>query len=1053
MIMKTLHEKSIFLIFLFIAIANSLLAQLEYTDSKLYALSEGLSDAAVRSITQDEAGLLWLGTAYGINRFDGNNFLKFTDIPQNGFQISGAHLDQVVPLPNQQLALLYRGQNQFIDLFHSSSFTTTKINLDESQGLKGTFKAIFAQEQDAVYVLTLFENKLYIFKLHKNNHFKQLAVLQTPILLPTDEFRLSKTTAGNFLISSAQKGLFILDKSGALINSFNPSTITPGAADILYHDQQGRIWVSFYNVPGLWMQESANTPFKIYNTIPTIHYNGLWEDKFGNIFISAENKIQVSIKSHLYLLSKENKVIDASNLLEIENKLITIYGNDFTEWLFLGTHTGLYKVRLLNKKIERHIYKSVKPGEWGASMRGFTSDSDGNVYVAREVKTWYKLDAISRQLDTLELYDPVLKKVLNLTCSGELFFEAPHYLWGITCRRNSSGFLLHYNLNNGIVNKYPIPPSIQAFSRDIEGNFWLANGDVELSSPGKLFHFDKTTKTIKQWLDINGKNPLATNNPFYIHTAKNNTVWIGTQNGLLHINTRTKQTKWYRQSDQSAAFSNDNIITIQEHEDGRLLLGSNGGSLQIFDPITGDIEYYNKENCGLKNNKVAGILPDEKGNYFISTYNGLAYLDMQKKTTGHFFQKDGLNANEFNRRSFFKDKEERYYFGGINGFSVFRAEDLLRPEQYPAPCLTEMRTYDRNAGLQKQITNLQNRKNISIPAQAIYYEFDWALPAYEDPENNQYFVQLKGYDTDWQFTENQSTIHYDQLPSGTYTLCIKGGDGRNNWDNPILEVPIIIDEFWYEKWWIQLLAFCTFLSTLLGVYQWTTNRERRKSKEYTRINKKIAELELQALQAQLNPHFIFNSLGAIQYFLQENRTDEADRYLGKFAKLMRMFLESSKNKYISLQEEVDLIKLYVEMEQLRFEGRFIATFEVDNHIDIYSTEIPSVLLQPFVENAINHGLFHKEDNDGHLLIKISEKSSTIEVIIEDNGIGRKAAHLIRKKSIGNHKSRAMQIVNERIEVLSQVDDYNIEINTVDLYHAEDESPAGTRVIILIPEID
>jgi LytS/YehU family sensor histidine kinase len=244
---------------------------------------------------------------------------------------------------------------------------------------------------------------------------------------------------------------------------------------------------------------------------------------------------------------------------------------------------------------------------------------------------------------------------------------------------------------------------------------------------------------------------------------------------------------------------------------------------------------------------------------------------------------------------------------------------------------------------------------------------------------------------------------------------------------------------------------------LLGAGIWLLYRRRvyqiqQRADAETTLNKQFAELELKALQAQMNPHFVFNSLSAIQYFIQINEQKQADEYLAKFASLMRLFLESSKNKYLSLAEELRLIKLYVEMEQLRFRNRFDLKMEVNHDINQHNTFVPTMLLQPFVENAINHGLFHKKGK-GILSLHIQPShEGGVVCIVEDDGIGRERAMEIRKRSNRNYRSRAIQITNERLQVLSTVEGYNIQINITDLVDNNGE-PTGTRVEIVIPEIE
>jgi LytS/YehU family sensor histidine kinase len=166
---------------------------------------------------------------------------------------------------------------------------------------------------------------------------------------------------------------------------------------------------------------------------------------------------------------------------------------------------------------------------------------------------------------------------------------------------------------------------------------------------------------------------------------------------------------------------------------------------------------------------------------------------------------------------------------------------------------------------------------------------------------------------------------------------------------------------------------------------------------------------------------------------------------------MRLFLESSKNKYITLEEEIKLLSLYIELEQMRFEDKFDAVVEVDENLDSHTREIPSILIQPFVENAINHGLFNKKTK-GHLRIAFTKKEDeSLLCVVEDNGVGRKQAEQLKKDSSRNYKSRGMQIVRERLEVLQGVDDVKINVHVEEL--APEALDPGTKVTIEIQDFD
>jgi PAS domain S-box-containing protein len=209
-----------------------------------------------------------------------------------------------------------------------------------------------------------------------------------------------------------------------------------------------------------------------------------------------------------------------------------------------------------------------------------------------------------------------------------------------------------------------------------------------------------------------------------------------------------------------------------------------------------------------------------------------------------------------------------------------------------------------------------------------------------------------------------------------------------------------------------------------------------------------SELELRALQMQMNPHFIFNALNSIQSYIINKEEQMANFYLTKFAALIRQFLDSSRSKYISLDEEIANLKLYVELEKLRFEDKFDYIFEFDSKINKYS-EIPTMLLQPFIENAINHGLRYKSTR-GVLRISFKDNDKNILVKIEDNGVGRKAAEKIKSLSSKGYKSQGLKITTQRIENYNKLNLENIKYKISDLL--ENSENIGTLVEIYFPKL-
>jgi hypothetical protein len=213
------------------------------------------------------------------------------------------------------------------------------------------------------------------------------------------------------------------------------------------------------------------------------------------------------------------------------------------------------------------------------------------------------------------------------------------------------------------------------------------------------------------------------------------------------------------------------------------------------------------------------------------------------------------------------------------------------------------------------------------------------------------------------------------------------------------------------------------------------------------LQQRAKELEIQALRSQMNPHFIFNCLNAINRFILGHETEAASDYLTKFSRLMRMIMNHSRHSVISLAEELEVLQLYLDMERLRFKDAFDYNIVMEEELDAEDIHIPPLLLQPFVENAVWHGLMHKQER-GMLTVTLRAESDMLTCIIQDNGVGRQKAGMLKSKSAQKHKSMGLQITAERLNLLTGSDAPGHFFNIEDLYD-EEGRPAGTRVVLKI----
>jgi LytS/YehU family sensor histidine kinase len=235
-----------------------------------------------------------------------------------------------------------------------------------------------------------------------------------------------------------------------------------------------------------------------------------------------------------------------------------------------------------------------------------------------------------------------------------------------------------------------------------------------------------------------------------------------------------------------------------------------------------------------------------------------------------------------------------------------------------------------------------------------------------------------------------------------------------------------------------LLGICLVL--LYRLYTRSPKEEQSKAE----LKQKLAEMEMKALRAQMSPHFIFNSLNSINRYIVKSDPETASAYLTKFAKLMRLILENSNHKLISLDQELNALRLYIELEALRFNNKFSYIFSVDADVDTMTFGLPPMIIQPYIENAIWHGLLQKE-SPGMLQVIIKRSPTGIQCIILDDGIGRMKAAELKSKSINSEKSYGMKITADRMNIISK----NKKISSVEITDLADEfgNAQGTKVIL------
>lgn len=515
---------------------------------------------------------------------------------------------------------------------------------------------------------------------------------------------------------------------------------------------------------------------------------------------------------------------------------------------------------------------------------------------------------------------------------------------------------------------------------------------------------------------------------------ENNTIWVASVDGLISYDlNKHEMIEWGKK--KSSLLSRIDKIEI-DHQNN-LWLGTKGKGVIRFN-IKDTIAIFNTTN-GLPSNFIREIHADKFNNIWIATNNGLCKIDGNTKS----------NMIDYSYLS-------SYNFGSIN--DLYRANDSLFISSSNGLYSFSIPNLDKkisNINLPIYVTNVLSGnlnfvKEISeIPFSENSIKFSFLAITFSNAKSFEYQYTIKGFENKWHSTKN-TYIEYINLPSGNYTFMVKAVCKNSAITSKTAMFNFSIEKpFWEKLWFIGLLillfTFIVYLFIRIRIRH-ITKKEQAKAA----INIALAELEAKALRSQMNPHFIFNSLNSIQSYILQNNVKAAHLYLGKFSTLIREILENSKSDKISIQNEIKMLENYLELEKMRANDSFDFEIICENTIDEFKTYIPIMFIQPFVENAILHGVNPLKNKKGNINITFQYFDTTsISCTIEDNGIGRKASEELKNKKQKYHESMGLSVSSQRLTQYNQSHNSSLTIEILDLYDTKNIS-LGTKVKILIP---
>jgi ligand-binding sensor domain-containing protein len=965
-----------------------------------YSLKEGLAQSQVRCIMQDSRGYIWAGTLGGLSRFDGEQFYNYDK--QSG--LLNNQINCAIELNEGTIAVGSNGNIAFINGLGVKSIALPEPFNEE------VVNTLFEDKQQQLWIGT--ENGIHIYSLASGAFLEQNKQLNE---LNKAHIKSIIQTKQNQLILSKEK-LFKITEQGAEV-LFAPENKETSFFDIVETKDQ-HLWIA---TRGEALLELSPEGSLIKGYSGAAHLNA---DILTNIVATESGPLYMTSRFGFYKYDYEKfssfaereglPTSDIRDVLEDKegNIWLATYGNGILKF------TG-----------EAFTSYTTADGLIGDAVMSIMQDTQNHYWISTFDKGICKMID-----DTIKLYD--LKNITEVNRIWSSLCDHEGNLWFAS----SDGL---FNFSKGTFKTYTSTDSLPAdvvlsLYEDQSGKLWVG------TSKGLAVRENGTFKNITD-------SQAPRKRIRCIRQDKAGNMWFATNEGVYNYN--GEKFTAYSQKD-GLPDNSTNCIEIDEYN--RIWVGTMSG----LSVLRGN-QFFAQEIYNTPGSNVINFLKYHHNTLWIGTNNGLhsALLDAQTNEQelifNHYGLEEGLRSLETNLNAVMVDHNNYIWFGTTEGVTKINTSLLTKPKGQFAPLLTlsniQINLQDQNwTKLSAQIdamNGLAINPKLSYKNNHLTFYFTGISTTY--PNQVQYQYMLEGLDDDWKPLTKSRFATYSNLPYKHFTFKVRALSKMGIWSEPITYSFSIVPPFWL-RWWFIALEIIAALG-IVGAIAYSRNKAQKakREKEWFEIRSKMLVLEQQSLNSSMNRHFIFNALNSIQYYINRQDKLAANRYLSDFAKLIRKNLDSSQDNLTTLRDEIERLELYLKLEHMRFKDKFEYSINVDPTLNLDLTKVPAMLVQPFLENSIWHGLLPSE-KQGMVRIDIAKARGHIEFIITDNGVGIENS-LKNKSGTDNHISKGMQITQNRIDLIKKTTGQTIELRGPYQFEANADHPTGTRVEIIVPE--
>ncbi|CAN5684313.1 hypothetical protein BH11BAC3_BH11BAC3_29800 [soil metagenome] len=990
---------------------------------------DGLSNNRVTCFFKDKTGYMWIGTESGLNQYNGNTWKIYKPSLNKKNYLSNSFITDIEQDAKGSIWVCTRKGLNRIDagvttevFLPGDTTNTTSIPNDlvwDAFPDADTSIWIAADSKEFCHYNPI-EKKFYTYDfrehLRKNHIEIQVGYHSIFRILPKSASELWLATTDGIFSFNKETGTFTLQAKMAL-----------GEITFFYFDKQFK---------KLYAADEENILYCFDPLKNEMEAVSLQQSKHKGKFIapySLEDKLLiVPAAEGLAAINEKNEVqyflvgtAGKENDL-LPGKVNCVY-KDRQHITWVGTMNGASKfIAVLNNNLHLSFPNSLSAYP-NHTLKNFMYYEPGDEWL---IASWrdnkiFKADNKTGIIN--ELHKPAAYG--DDTCYA--FY--PHNNDSIFIL--SSGSLLTYNYGFKRWGKIEFPPPynkiiITAIAIDAAGNYWIVNARKE------LFIYNPQTKKI--WEP--SKGDIGQDAAYCIvWDAHNNCIWIGTTGyGLIRYNFQNKKFEFFKSNNKSKTAIHSSVINeIIPDGKGDIWVATFEGGLAKYETSLAPDKGFTTYDIlsGLPDDNIYNAATDGKGGAWFTTINGIGHISTDGIWQGLYNQQSGLPYSKF-QQSIAMLPDGKIATIAENNFLCFNPATIITSYNYPL-VIDNIFINDTIA-----VTNNKegNQQKFSYTQNA--FTFNFCVLDFISPDAVEYYYMLEGLEKDWIFAGKQHSSRYSKLSPGEYTFKVKAKRENGGYYQQEGSFRFLIMPAFWQRLWFKLFL----LITIAGLISFLVKRRIKNIRHEAAMKQKIAETEMMALRAQMNPHFIFNCLNSIDNLIQINDKEKATLYLSKFAKLIRSILENSKNNVVPCWKDMETLELYLQLESLRFDNKFSYTINVANEVINGDYKVPPLVIQPFVENAIHHGLLNKIGEDKKLQINVRALNNHIYYSIEDNGVGREKAASYKKMNNAVYESMGMQITTERIKLFNQQKDGWVKVT--DLVD-KNKIATGTKVEITL----